>query len=169
MPEPRDWAEPFRRQASEDLLGAQAAYEAGAFSTYCMLMQMVFEKLAKAAFARSGAPVPRNHQVATRLIEVLRRTPAGGAIMIGGDRTLAAIQELEAAHPAVVADAVRRGAATQYPQLEYPWENASAGAVEWPGEHLPMARRVKDPADRIGADLLKTARAFLKHFDAMFP
>lgn len=169
MPAPRDWADPFLAQAREDLAAAQAAYEAGAPSTYCMLMQMVFEKLAKAAFARAGGPVPRQHQVATRLVQVLRRAPGGGAVAIGGARALQAVQELEAAHPAVVADAIRRGTSPQYPQLEYPWENPGSGAIEWPAQHLPIARRVADPEDRVGADLLKTARAFVKRFNTMFP
>ncbi|HEX7670392.1 MAG TPA: hypothetical protein VF395_12440 [Polyangiaceae bacterium] len=80
-----------------------------------------------------------------------------------------AVQELEAAHPAAVASAIRRGAAVQYPQLEYPWENTATKAVEWPAMHLPIARRVGDPADRVAADLLKTARALAKHLDALFP
>lgn len=169
MATPRDWADPFLAQAREDIVAAQAAYDAGAPSTYCMLMQMVFEKLAKAAFARGGGPVPRQHQVATRLVQVLRRAPGGAVVTIGGARALQAVQQLEAAHPAVVADAIRRGASPQYPQLEYPWEDPASGAIEWPARHLPIARRVADPEDRVGADLLKTARAFLKHFDTMFP
>jgi hypothetical protein len=36
-----------------------------------MLLQMVFEKLAKAAYARSGQIVPRTHRAATHLFAVL--------------------------------------------------------------------------------------------------
>jgi len=46
------------------------------------------------------------------------------------------MKELESAHPAVVADAVRRGVTTQYPQLEYPWLNPATNQVEWSGKHL---------------------------------
>jgi hypothetical protein len=111
----RDWADSFFAQAVDDLTAAQAAYDVGVPSTFCMLMQMVFEKLAKAAFARGGAPAPQRHQVAARLVAVLRRTPGNAAVMIGGTRTLAAVEELENAHPAIVAEAVRRGVAAQYP------------------------------------------------------
>ena len=142
----RDWADAFLAQAVEDLAAAQAAYEAGVPSTYCMLMQMVFEKIAKAAISRGGEPVQKRHQVALRLAAVLRRTPGSPAVLIGA-RTFAALQELENAHPAVVADAIRRGAAAQYAQLEYPWLNPSTDAVEWTGRHLPIARRVADPSD----------------------
>ena len=41
-------------QAREDLVAAQAAYGAGCESAFCMLLQMTFEKLAKAALLRSG-------------------------------------------------------------------------------------------------------------------
>ena len=165
----RDWGDAFFAQAADDLVAAQAAYDAGVASSFCMLMQMVFEKLAKAVFARAGAPAAQRHQVAARLVAVLRRTPGSAAVLIGGARTLAAVEELENAHPAVVADAIRRGVATQYPQLEYPWLNASTNRVEWSGKHLPIARRVSDPEDRIAADLLRSAHAFVKHFDTMFP
>ena len=165
----RDWADAFLAQATEDLTAAQAAFDADVPSTFCMLMQMVFEKLAKAAFARAGAPAPQRHQVAARLIAVLRRTPGSAAIMIGGPHSLHAVEELENANPSVVADAVRRCLATQYPQLEYPWLNAATNQVEWPGKHLPIARRVADPEDPVAANLLKSARAFVKHFDTLFP
>lgn len=165
----RDWADALFAQAKEDLIAAQAAFEAGAPSTFCMLMQMVFEKLAKAAFARGGARAPQRHQVAARLVAVLRRTPGSAAVMIGGPHSLLALEELENAHPAVVADAVRRGIAQQYPQLEYPWLNPTTDQVEWSGQHLPIARRVADPEDPVAAHLLKSARALVKHFDTLFP
>ena len=41
----RDWADAFFAQAKEDLTAAQAAFDVGVPSTFCMLMQMVFEKL----------------------------------------------------------------------------------------------------------------------------
>jgi hypothetical protein len=165
----RDWADGFFAQAVEDLSAAQAAFDAGAASAFCMLMQMVFEKLAKAAFARGGTPAAQRHQVAARLVAVLRRTPGSAAVMIGGAHSLHAVEELENAHPAVVADAMRRGTAGQYPQLEYPWVNPATNQVEWPAKHLPIARRVANPEDPIAAHLLKSARALVKHFDTLFP
>lgn len=44
---PRDWADPFLEQAREDLKAAWAVQSAQSASTLCMLLQMVFEKLAK--------------------------------------------------------------------------------------------------------------------------
>jgi hypothetical protein len=100
-----------------------------------MLIQMVFEKLTKAAIASGGGQVPHKHQVTERLVTILRRTPGRAAAMIGSPRTLAAVLELEHAHPAVVSDAVRRGVAGQYAQLEYPWLNLTTNQVEWSGGH----------------------------------
>lgn len=168
MADARDWADAFVAQASEDLVAAQAAFEAGAVSTFCMLIQMVFEKLAKAAFGRGGQSIVRKHEVAARLMVVLRRTPSALSLIVGGEATLAAIRELEAAHPSVVADAMRRGE-PQSPQLEYPWLSSRTGRVEWPAQHLPIARRAADPRDRVAASLLKSARGFVRNFDVVFP
>ena len=54
--------------------------------------------------------------------------------------------------------AVRAGQ-PQAPQLEYTWEDPATGAVLSPAQSLPLARRVADRRDRIGADLLKFAQA----------
>ena len=67
---------------------------------------------------------------------MLRSPGATHAVMIGGPHSPQAMKELESAHPAVVADAVRRGVTTQYPQLEYPWLNPATNQVEWSGKHL---------------------------------
>lgn len=145
MPRPRDWAGPFLEQAREDRRAAEATYSSKIPSTFCMLMQMTFEKLAKAALARKNIQPPRSHQVASRLLLLLQRM-LGGPLLPGVSTTLtfAAIRELENAQPAVVSHAVSQGSA-QYPQLEYPWENPVTHLVEWPARHLPIARRVADP------------------------
>ncbi len=169
MPVPRDWADPFREQAAEDLRGAQASYRAGCASTFCMLLQMAFEKLAKAAFARQGNQPRRSHGAASRLLLLLARAPGGPQLPGYTGPILAAVGELEGAQPAVVANAIRNFGMVQYPQLEYPWENPSTGVIEWPARHLPIAIRVADPRQRIGADLLKFACALEHQFDQLFP
>lgn len=167
-PAPRDWADPFLDQAREDLRAAQAAYDPTCASTFCMLLQMVYEKLAKAAFARQGSIQTKSHQGASRLLLLLAKAPGGPALPGYGPTVLSAVRELEAAQPAVVSAAVKNGV-PQYPQLEYPWENASSGVVEWPAQHLPIAQRVKDPRQTIAAELLKFARAIDKNFNTLFP
>lgn len=169
MPVPRDWADPFLVQAREGLRAAEAAYDASCESTFCMLLQMTYEKLAKAAFARRGLQPTRTHDGASRLLLLLARDPAGPRLPGYQGRVLDAVRELENAQPAIVSRAMRVDGAPQYPQLEYPWENPVTGFVEWPAHHLPIAQRVRDPRQRIGADLLKFAHAIDARFNALFP
>ena len=166
----RDWADPFLAQATDDLRAAQAIYLARVPSTFCMLVQMTFEKLAKAALARQSIQPPQSHQIASRLLLLLERTPGGTSLPgVSIGLVFAAVRELENAQPAVVSSAVRNHGVPQYPQLEYPWESPTTGGVEWPGEHLPIAKRIADPRDPIGPQLLKFAKALEAQFNALFP
>lgn len=169
MPVPRDWADPFLEQAREDLRAAEAAYDASCESAFCMLLQMTYEKLAKAAFARQGNQPTRTHDGASRLLLLLARDPAGPRLAGYQGRVLDAVRELENAQPAIVSHAMRVYGVPQYPQLEYPWENPATNQVESPAQHLPIAQRVRDPRQRIGADLLKFAHAINAQFNALFP
>jgi HEPN domain-containing protein len=166
----RDWAAPFLAQATDDLRAAQATYLSKVPSTFCMLMQMTFEKLAKAALARQRIQPPQSHQVASRLLLLLERTP-GGTSLPGVSIALvfAAVRDLENAQPDVVSNAMRNHGVPQYPQLEYPWESPTSGAIEWPAQHLPIAHRIADPRDPIGPQLLKFAKALEAQFDNLFP
>jgi hypothetical protein len=74
-----------------------------------MLLQMTFEKLAKATFARQGAAPTRSHDGASRLLLLLGRPPGGPALPGYKGRVLAAVQELENAQPAIVSRNVRNG------------------------------------------------------------
>ena len=166
-PVPRDWADPFLEQAREDLKAAWALVDANpcpAPSTLCMLIQMVFEKLAKAAFARAGLVVPKNHQVATRLFLMLTRHPSGKAILTVYPNVEQFITDLENAHPAVAGKQI-----PPWPQLEYPWEDTATGIIQYPAQHLYLVRRVQDPKDRITLDCLKFASAMEKQLTSIIP
>jgi len=178
----RDWANPFLEQAREDLRAARAARAApppGCPSTFCMLLQMTFEKLGKAAFARDRSNLqapepPHSHQTVSRLLGNLERAPGGFTLKgITSDkdraRIFSAIRELENAHPDTVKKNMVSHGFPQSPQLEFPWKNPTSGVIEWPARHLPIALRVNDPRDRIGADLLKFAEALESQFDVLFP
>jgi hypothetical protein len=170
MPTARDWADPFRDQAREDLKAARAALLAGVPSAFAMLMQMAFEKLAKAALARKHIQPPKSHDVASRLLKLLELTPGGtslSGVLIAP--VFAAVRELENAQPAVVNNAMHKHGVPQYPQLEYPWEHPTTHVIEWPAAHLPIARRIADPRDPIGLQLLKLAGALDAQFDVLFP
>lgn len=161
---PRDWADPFLEQAREDLRAAWQISPAESPSTLCMLIQMVFEKLAKAAYARSGLAFPRTHQAASHLFVVLLRHPAGTALLTASPQVQHFISALENAHPAV--------ASRQNPpweQLEYPWEDTATGNVLYPARDLSLARRVQDPTDRIAIDCLKFASALAQQLPTIVP
>ena len=112
----RDWADAYLAQAREDLEGARIV-GARVPSVFAMLLQMVFEKLAKAALLRSaGVTVQRaasTHVAASRLMLVLQRQP-GIMTPLGGPQVwrdvLETVPELERAHPQLAEGA----------QLEYP-------------------------------------------------
>lgn len=165
-PTNRDWAFPFLEQAGEDLRAAWvlAAQPSSSPSTLCMLIQMVFEKLAKAAFAQSGQVVPRKHQVATRLFLILKRHPSGSSLLNTYPNVEQFVIALENAHPAVA------GIQTpQWPQLEYPWEDTTTGTVQFPAHHLYLVHRVQDPKDLIALQCLKFASAMEKQLFIIIP
>jgi len=161
---PRDWADPFLEQAREDLKAAWSVPANQSASTFCMLLQMVFEKLGKAAYARAGQVVPHTHQAASLLFAMLLRHPTGVALLQTNGNVRQFVAELEAAHPQV---AGRRP--QPWPQLEYPWEDPAAGTVFCPARDLPLARRVRDPRDRIALDCLKFASALEKQLTVIVP
>lgn len=150
-PSPQDWSAAFLAQAKEDLRAAWAVQSANCPSTFAMLLQMVFEKLAKAAFAQSGGVPPRSHQVASRFFLLLRRHPAGQKKLQAWSHVEQFVRELEVAHPQVAKDCL--------PQLEYPWVDPATGQVRCPASDLPLVRRIVNPRDRIALDCLKFATA----------
>jgi hypothetical protein len=159
---PRDWADPFLEQAHEDLSAAWVVYsQQQGPSTLCMLLQMVFEKMGKAAIARSGVVVPRKHQVATRFFDILKRDGRGARFIRNHEGVQQFVAELELAHPAV--------ASGHWPQLEYPWVDPGTGAVFYPAKNLPLARRAKDPKDLITYRCLKFASALEKLITTIVP
>ena len=162
---PRDWADPFLEQAREDLAAAWLIVPSDkCASTLCMLLQMVFEKLAKAAYARAGNPTPKTHQAASLLFLVLQRYPAGKALLAESPNVQQFVADLENAHPAIAGKQ-----SPPWPQLEYPWEDASTGSVLYPAADLYLVRRVRDPNDRIALDCLKFASALEQQLTTIVP
>jgi len=129
-----------------------------------MLLQMVYEKLAKAAYARAGTFPPRSHKAASHLFVLLQRHPAGKQLLTASPNVQQFIAELENAHPAV---ADRQ--TPPWPQLEYPWEDAETESVMYPEANLYLVRRVLNPKDRIAVDLLKFATALEQQLEAIVP
>lgn len=165
-PSTRDWADAYLAQARADLVGAGAVNGTEA-SVFAMLMQMVFEKFAKAALLRSGimsvADATGTHVAASRMVAVMRRNRKtldvpGGAVT--WSKAFELVEALERAQPQV---ARRAGGG---PQLEYPW--AEESEIRWPARHLAVAERLGDPTTNAAPRLLAFARMLDQHFDALF-
>lgn len=161
---PRDWAVPFLEQARADLRTAWAIPASARGSTFCMLVQMVLEKLAKAAFARSGQVVPRNHQVAARFFPMILRRPGGVPLLQANAAAQQFVLQLEVAQPSIAGQLPQ-----PCPQLEYPWEDPATSRVHHPEVDLPLVRRVQDPRSRIALDCLRFASALEQDLFILIP
>lgn len=129
-----DWARAYVRQASEELEAAKALK--GRYpSVLAMLLQMIFEKLSKAAllFGKSMTvrDVQRTHGAANSLMMIFRNRPSlldafPGKYKRGWQTTVSLVERITNYHPSL---------ADEGPQLEYPWERAD-GSVETPVDDL---------------------------------
>ena len=165
MATPRDWANAFLAQARVDLEGARLV-DATVPSVFAMLLQMAFEKLAKAALLRSGAAdvawASSTHRSASHMIRALRlqrgvMAPIGGPLV--WQDVLWAVETLEQVHPAL-----SQGG----PQLEYPWEMPN-GDIGWPARDLAIARAFGNPQSNLGVRILRFASILAERFDRIFP
>ena len=159
----RGWADAYLAQARADLAGARLVGTSEP-SVFAMLMQMVFEKFAKAALLRSGsitlAVATKTHKAASRMVATMR-IQRGLMAPMGGPHVWHAafevVEALERAHPSVA-----RGNA----QLEYPWETQAG--VQWPARDLDVAARLGNPRSNLAAHLSDFASKLDRHFDAIF-
>lgn len=164
MDEREAWSAAYRAQAAADLAAAVALAQAAvSASATAMLLQMSFEKLAKAGLLRQGAVsvawARSHHASASRMVAVLRLQRRALDVLGGPWRWMAILQFIEAlerAHP--------QTAGGGQPQLEYPW--AAGVSVHWPEAHAPIADAVR--STRIAADAIKFARLLDRQFDAVF-
>jgi hypothetical protein len=136
-----------------------------------MLLQMVLEKLGKAALLRSGmmtvARAEGTHQAATTMMQVIsgsRRLCA----RLGFNREYVRhiltpmVGQLESLNPSV---ARRRGG--QGPWLEYPWLD-HADEVRWPAQHLPGLGNFRPRHAGKAVLLFEVSRTLCDRFDAVF-
>jgi hypothetical protein len=135
-------------------------------SVFAMLMQMAFEKFAKAALLRAGAVTLQHaqstHRAASQMVKIMRLqrrflAPLGGP-NVWLD-VLWAVEALEGVHPTL---------AQGGPQLEYPWVT-SADVVQWPAQHLPIAASFGNPRNNLAARVIAFASNLDAHFDDIFP
>lgn len=114
-----------------------------------MLQQMVFEKLAKAAYARRGSVIPKTHRAASHLFTNLLRTPHGIKLLQVTPEIRQFVAELEEVHPSHIGQQVQPCL-----QLEYPWEDPITGEVQ----------RVALAEERLTETLAEIERSFSSAF-----
>jgi hypothetical protein len=164
-----DWSSAFLEQAKDDLKAARALAisPAKSYAVICMLLQMVFEKLSKAALIRQGydlEAIQKFHKAATSFMlllrndKVLREQLEQPASVFG---LTANVRELERLHPS--------NSQGKTPKLEYPWEDPGSGAVLWPAAHLELVRRYQHPADMTMSKLIKLATVLTAGVEKMLP
>lgn len=163
----RAWADAYLAQARADL-GAAMLVGAGEPSVFAMLMQMAFEKLAKAALLRSGTmtvdAARSNHRAAARMVATMRRQRRLLAPLGGPERWREAFEVVEALERAQPQIAKASGGG---PQLEYPWET-TAGMIQWPARDLDIAGRLGNPKSNLAAHLSDFAGKLERNFDTIF-
>lgn len=161
-----EWALAYLEQARADMRGAELI-QAEEPSVLAMLLQMVLEKLGKAALLRSGqiklAAATSSHAAATRMVQILandRRgcTRLGWQPLVVRGHLAPIVARLEHAQPQLAAGG---------PGLEYPWEDP-AGFVRWPARDLDVAREF-GPKRNAGLLVHRFTSALCMRFDAVFP
>lgn len=161
---PQEWTDALLRQAKLDLRAAASLQEHELASVRAMLLQMAFEKIAKAHLAKTNWPSFENlrhsHAVASRLAVTLRSTAKDflrEAKYRGktGKEALSTMVELTKAHPALEKDG---------PHLEYPWSRPDG--LHHPDE-VRIVTELSDPHSIRNLHLLKFAQALLEYVQAL--
>jgi hypothetical protein len=165
------WRDAFRAQARSDFDASAVLGSADAYASQTtMLLQMAWEKLAKAALVSGGHwnPKTKSHKVAAKFASVLKKRPRIEKVFdlaskaAAGSRLTWLQTELETLEALTPALATAENA-------EYPWEGRNAAGeleVRWPAVHI--TRRFCGPRQRGGVHLRKDFEAVDRHFDRLF-
>lgn len=127
-----EWAEGYYRQAQADMNAARVLQGAEP-SVLAMLLQMVLEKLGKAALLRGGQITQERargtHAAAGAMMQHLARNALGCQPVTVRNSLAPLVDRLEHSQPSL---------ALGGPHLEHPWESP-AGEIQWPAQHLEVA------------------------------
>ena len=158
----------FLLQAKEDLQATETlGHDISASpSTFCMLLQMVFEKLAKAYRHRQlyHIPAQMRHEITgahfdKTIDEIIRKNPQKHKYY---KRIMGLIKSLENAQPAIA-----KRKSPHEPQLEYPWENPKH-EICYPAKDFPLVQRLLAHTDdiRTAWEALKFAKAYINELES---
>lgn len=167
----REWSRAFLEQAKSDLKAANSLAASTEYASQTtMLLQMAWEKLAKAALVLSGSwdPMRRKHDVAARFISVLKRMPQAQAVLFAGPSAqfrarMVSLQDdllaLEKLTPALSQGGIN---------AEYPWRQTDASGNEtvcWPSKHLSPSFSL---SERSSIRVRKDFDSIVSNFDRIF-
>lgn len=167
------WADAFFVQAKQDFslayLGIkdETKYTASSY----MLLQMFFEKYAKAVYCYSKKELPpRNHKTPQIFLSMLKRSPKYKVLLkksthSSGQRTYLDffdfLSKLEDLQPS---NANKGRTVDINPQLEYPWKNTTDHTYCAPCSDLDFIYEAKEPRSRIYIKVIPTAQALIEDF-----
>ena len=159
----QEYGQAFLEQAREDLKAAHALPIQTAPSTFCMLLQMVFEKLGKAAYLLNGQHVAESHVAISKLFVVLKRAPKSMYIPTVTPDVEQFIRDLENAQPSnAKARTLEYHGNNVFQQLEYPWKDELNNQACYPARDLTLAQEIVRPRNTIASQCLKFASALEK-------
>ncbi len=138
--------------------------------TFCMLLQMAFEKIGKAAAIRNESvsidEVQKSHEAVQVLVRQFRTSRTSVDLL--DEKTadvmgviLKVLEDLERVHPSV-----QEGG----PHLEYPWEELRGGHAKVckPSTDLPVVQYLSKPESNLGQVMLTFGQAVFDNFDSIF-
>ena len=170
------WEEAFYAQAIQDFelakTGAVEIKKHGA--AVCMLLQMFFEKYAKAIYCHlNHCPPPRSHRTTKAFLSVLRGSAkyskykkANGISNWKKDKRqfldfFDFITKLEALQPS---NANSGKIEDDSPQLEYPWRCKDMNLFYAPCSDLDITHEIEDPNSRLFSKILPIAKNLIDDF-----
>jgi len=130
-------------------------------AVFAMLLQMVFEKVSKAALARSDFAafhnIRKTHATASRMLKAMAGQNKYLALRRRWKIAFTVVRELERAHPAL---------AREGPHLEYPWELPERVAL--PATDLSVVATLADSKSGRAPELLRLADELIQNFNRLF-
>ena len=171
------WSEAYFAQACQDFqlakVGVQEISQHGA--SVCMLLQMFFEKYAKAVYCRmnNNQLPPRSHRTAKAFLSVLRGSSKYSKFKKHINSTASKdanrlfsdffdfLSKLEALQPS---NANGGKVEDDSPQLEYPWRNTASTDFYSPSSHLDIIHEIEEPQSRLFTKILPIAQNLINDF-----
>ena len=166
-----DWSHAFLEQAKSDFNAAGIlSGDEDHRSQSTMLLQMAWEKLAKAALSTSGSPLPpqQTHAVAAKFVSALRRSKQAQSVLFSGTSSQFEARMTSLRRALIALERLTPKLSQNGMNAEYPWKMRDSSGREvicWPAKDI--TREFSSP--RSGARFLRTYfNALAENFDRIF-